>query len=136
MGDKERLKALCAEIELKHDSIMSRFQDGTEKEIPLVEKWVKDPDGMGAHFALNIPDEFGVKDKIVIAVIKEGYMGKPYSLDVDRKIHVIKGKVYDPLRNQFADENTIPLEVPAGEFMNTHGISDSVIAIQFLDGEE
>lgn len=132
MDDKQKFKALCAEIRSKHDSIMSRFQDGTEKEIPLVQSWVKDPEGMGAHFTLSIPEEFNIKDRLIIAVVRGGYVGAPYSFSVDRKIHVIKGSVYNPIKNEYADENTLPLEVKAGEFFNTHGITDSLVAIQII----
>lgn len=132
----DRVKVLARQIERKYnDHIIAKEATGKEKEIPLIEDWVKDPDGKGAHFALRIPEEFGIKDTIIIAAIKKGYMGAPYSFEVGRRIHVIKGRVYNPVKNEFADVNTLPIKVEAGEFMNTHGLEDSVIAIEILEDE-
>lgn len=115
----------------KLTEIHARRLDGSKKEISLdpEDDWVKSQDKEAAHLTIEFPKGMTPTGKIVVGYMGEDYQGEPVSFPVDRKIHVIRGRVMEAVKGQVIHEGEGPLLIKKGELAQVDASDDSVIVI-------
>lgn len=112
-------------------TIVAKRMDQTKKEISLDpdDQWVKDGDKDAAHLTIEFPKGMNPTGKIVVGYMGEDYLGEPISFPVDRKIHVIRGRIIEAVKGQIIQEGDGPLLIRKGELAQVDASDDSVVII-------
>lgn len=117
--------------------IKAEMEDGSAKEISLDpdDGWVQDPSKEAAHLTIEFPKGISPKGKIVVGYMGEDYQGEPVSFPVDRKIHVIRGRILEAVKGKVIQEGDSPLLIRKGELAQVDASDDSVIVIDLTPNE-
>lgn len=92
--------------------------------------WQFDKNGHAAHFTIKFPDHVAPEGKVVVGYIGNDYFSEPIEFPVDRKIHVIRGRIWSD--KQAFSANDGPIEIPAGVPFSLEGDGESVIVIDLI----
>lgn len=118
----------------KIKQIVAERENGSVREISLDPKdgWVDDPQKEAAHLTIEFPKGITLKGKIVVGYMGEDYSGEQVSFPVDRKIHVIRGKISEAVKGTVIQEGDSPLLIKKGELAQVDAADDSVIVIDLI----
>ena len=110
------------------------FNAETGKAIPVNLKpddgWQRDPSGNAAHFTIKFPDDVHPDGKVVVGYIGSDYFSEPIEFPIDRKIHIIRGRIMSAEQTFSAEDG--PIKIPAGVPFSLEGDGESVIVIDLI----
>ena len=135
--DDDYLKARCR-FNNSLDKYIAITQEGELVDIKMSSEWREIGEGEGkvAYKRITLPKGYKISSDMVIGLVSKEYKDEPAAFEFDRVVHVIEGKILDPVTKKVYSPIESPIKVPAGTLFNSHGLEDAVLIIQLFPNED